>query len=223
MVCLAHASKQRQWILKNNRVVILAVNCCLASGSRWVSSSPVWPLGCRACRPPLLWWTNTMVFSINVAAVGLLSSTWQTSDADWARGDETWLSIGCLLVVSLTVIDIIECCQIWNLRLNQCLLYHRRILKFCRIYISTRLIFSVMAVCVVFRGGSYPSSAKSSHRLGFTVVTASAWFHGFLSTAHHWPVALHVLVSLKPSFMSTSVSPPPHPPPCYGSRSSNNL
>lgn len=51
---------------------------------------------------------------------GLLSSMRQMSDADWARGDETWLSIGCLLVVSLTDIDIIECCQIWHLRLNQC-------------------------------------------------------------------------------------------------------
>lgn len=55
---------------EKHRVVILAVNCCLASGSRWVSCSPVWPLGCRHCRPLLLWWTNTMVFSINVVAFG---------------------------------------------------------------------------------------------------------------------------------------------------------
>ncbi len=55
---------------EKHRVVILAVNCCLVSGSRWVSCSPVWPLGCRHCRPLLLWWTNTMVFSINVAEFG---------------------------------------------------------------------------------------------------------------------------------------------------------
>lgn len=110
---------QWKWFLRNTRVVVFAVNCCLTSGSRWVSSSLVRLLGCWPCRPLLLWWTNTMVFSINVAAFRLLlRSIWQISDAYWARGDATWLSIGCLLVVSLTDIDIIECCQIWHLRLR---------------------------------------------------------------------------------------------------------
>lgn len=96
--------------------------------------------GCRPCRPLLLRWTNTMVFSISVGRrSGPLSSMWQTGDADWARGAETWRSIGCPRVVSLTDMDIIECCQIWHLRLNQCLSYHRRILFWILDYVGTHI------------------------------------------------------------------------------------
>lgn len=52
----------------------LVVNCCLESGSRWVSSTLVWALGCQPCRSRLLWWTTTMVFCVNAVVFGPCSA-----------------------------------------------------------------------------------------------------------------------------------------------------